>query len=227
MVLLSGGQDSATSLFWALRKFDEVRAIGFWYGQKHSKENDYAQNLCHTLGVPYELKNVAGLVGDSALTIHQADINAEHPMDPGLPASFTPGRNMIFLLAAAIHGAQLGITNLVTGVCQTDFSGYPDCRRVFIDSMETTLTLAMAPTQGSRDFQIHTPLMYLTKAQTWKLAVELSDETWDVVNIIREKTLTDYNGNETLHEWGRGELDNPASKLRAAGYYEAKEKGWL
>jgi 7-cyano-7-deazaguanine synthase len=103
-------------------------------------------------------------------------------------------------------------------MCQTDYSGYPDCRRVFIDAMETSLALAMAV-----DFRIHTPLMYLTKAETWKLANELG-----VLDIVREMTHTDYNGDRsTLNEWGYGKLDNPASVLRARGYQEAKEKGWI
>jgi 7-cyano-7-deazaguanine synthase len=110
------------------------------------------------------------------------------------------------------------IYDLVGGMCQTDYSGYPDCRRVFVDSLQTTMSLAL-----STDLRIHTPLMYLTKAQTWKLAHDLG-----VLDVVRDLSHTDYNGDRTTYnEWGYGKLDNPASVLRAKGYQEAKEKGWL
>ena len=115
-------------------------------------------------------------------------------------------------------GAELGIQDIVTGVCQTYNSGYPDCRKSTIDSLQTTLSLGM----GAGDYRIHTPLMYLSKAETWKLAKEL-----DCLNIIINYTMTDYNGSLNKNEWGFGDIDNPATSLRAKGYYEAKEKGWL
>jgi 7-cyano-7-deazaguanine synthase len=109
-------------------------------------------------------------------------------------------------------------------MCQTDYSGYPDCRRVFIDSMKTTMSLAM-----DVDVRIHTPLMYLTKAETWKLAKDLGEVAGqDVFETVRVESHTDYNGNRSQwNEWGYGKLDNPASKLRAEGYQEAKDKGWI
>ena len=114
-----------------------------------------------------------------------------------------------------------GAKDIVTGVCQTDYSGYPDCRRSFVDSMERVLDAAMPSSCGP--FRIHTPLMYLTKAETWKLAADLG-----ILDIVREMSHTDYNGDRsTLNEWGYGKLDNPASILRAKGYEEAKEKGWI
>jgi 7-cyano-7-deazaguanine synthase len=135
-----------------------------------------------------------------------------------LPASFVPGRNAVFLSIAASLGYTRGIHDLVGGMCQTDYSGYPDCRRVFIDAMQTTMSLAL-----DVDLRIHTPLMYLTKAETWKLAHDLG-----VLDIVRDLSHTDYNGDRTTyHEWGYGKLDNPASILRAKGYEEAKAKGWL
>ena len=124
----------------------------------------------------------------------------------------------MFLTIAASIAITDGVSDLVGGMCQTDYSGYPDCRRVFIDSMQTSLSLAL-----DEDIRIHTPLMYLTKAETWKLAADLG-----VVDIVREHSHTDYNGDRTTwNEWGYGKLDNPASILRAKGYDEAKEKGWV
>lgn len=217
IVLLSGGQDSSTCLFWALREFDEVIAIGFDYGQKHKVELAQAAKIAGLAGVKYHVFALTGLLGGSSLIDHAQDHNNQHAQDETLPASFTAGRNMLFLTIAASFAYERRIADIVTGVCQTDFSGYPDCRRVFIDAAETSLGLAM-----DTKFQIHTPLMYLTKAETWKLAGELN-----IVEIIRTETLTDYNGDLTMNEWGMGRLDNPASKLRAKGYHEAKAAGWV
>lgn len=217
LVLFSGGQDSTTCLFWAKKNFDEVIAIGFQYGQKHSNELEQAQKIADLAGVEYKILNLEGLLGGSSLTDHSQSTSDQHLKDESLPSTFTAGRNMLFLTVVGSLGYELDAFDLVTGVCQTDFSGYYDCRRVFIESMETSLSLAMG-----KDFRIHTPLMYLTKAETWKLAKEL-----DVVEIVRTMTLTDYNGSMTENEWGFGKLDNPASELRAKGYFEAKENGWL
>jgi 7-cyano-7-deazaguanine synthase len=222
LVLLSGGQDSTTCLFWAKKNFKEVVAVGFNYGQKHSKELEQAQKIADLAGVKYKILDVRGLLGGSSLTDLTQSTSAQHQKDQSLPSSFTAGRNMLFLTAVASFGYNEDIFDIVTGVCQTDFSGYPDCRRVFIDSMETSITLAT-----NKDFRIHTPLMYLTKSETWKLAKDCSDEQFNVVEIVRKMTLTDYNGDMTENEWGYGKLDNPASELRAKGYFEAKENGWV
>lgn len=222
LVLLSGGQDSTTCLFWAKKNFKEVIAVGFNYGQKHSKELEQAQKIADLAGVEYKILDVRGLLGGSSLTDFTQSTSAQHLKDQSLPSSFTAGRNMLFLTAVASFGYNEDAFDIITGVCQTDFSGYPDCRRVFIDSMETSITLAT-----NKDFRIHTPLMYLTKAETWKLAKECSDGQFDVVEIVRKMTLTDYNGDMTENEWGYGKLDNPASELRAKGYFEAKENGWI
>lgn len=222
IVLFSGGQDSTTCLYWALTKFDRVEAIGFDYGQKHKNELDQAAKIAALAGVEFKVISLTGLLGGSSLTDQSQDVTETHEKDKNLPSTFTAGRNMLFLAVATSYGYGKGIFDIITGVCQTDYSGYPDCRRVFVDSMETTSTLAMSNGHAEKDFRIHTPLMYLTKAETWKLAGELG-----IVSIVREMTLTDYNGSIKMNDWGMGELNNPASELRAKGYYEAKTNGWI
>ena len=218
LVLFSGGQDSTTCLYWAKSQFNHVEAIGFKYGQKHEVELHQATHIARLAGVPFEVVDLSGVLRGSALTEHDKDITAQHELNPDLPASFVPGRNALFLTVAASIALTRGTHDLVGGMCQTDYSGYPDCRRVFVDSMQTSLSLAL-----DEDIRIHTPLMYLTKAETWKLAADL-----DVIDIVREHSHTDYNGDRsTWNEWGYGKLDNPASILRAKGYEEAKEKGWV
>lgn len=220
LVLFSGGQDSTTCLFWAKERFEEVRALGFDYGQKHRVELRQARLIAKKANVPYDVIDMDGVLSGSALTEHDKDVSAAHERDAGLPASFVPGRNALFLSAAASYAYNRGITDLVGGMCEADSSGYPDCRRDFIDAMETSLSLAL-----DADVRIHTPLMHLTKAETWKLAADLGE---DVLEIVRRDSHTDYNGDRSqLNEWGYGKLDNPASKLRAKGYQEAKEKGWV
>jgi len=218
LVLFSGGQDSTTCLYWATDRFDRVEAVGFDYGQKHRVELDQARVIAEMAEVPFTVFDMEGLLHGSALTEHDKDIAAPHAQNPDLPASFVPGRNALFLSIAAGHAYTRGLYDLVGGMCQTDYSGYPDCRRVFIDAMQTSLSLAL-----DHDLRIHTPLMYLTKAETWKLAADLG-----VLEIVRDYSHTDYNGDRSeYHEWGYGKLDNPASILRAKGYEEAKEKGWV
>jgi len=226
VVLLSGGQDSTTCLFWAKQNFNEVFAIGFDYGQRHRVELEQAAKIAKIANVPFQVLSLTGLLGGSSLTDPDQNVSDPHKLDSGLPSSFTAGRNMLFLTVAASWGYNQGIFNIVTGTCQMDYSGYPDCRRVFIDSLQTSLTLAMMKTGEPKDFRIHTPLMYLTKPETWKLAKSLSNGQ-DVVEIVRTMSLTDYNGDTTMNEWGMGREDNPASILRAKGYFEAKEKGWI
>lgn len=217
LVLLSGGQDSTTCLFWAKGNFENVVAIGFDYGQKHKVELEAAAQIAAIAGVSYQVYNVRDLLAASSLT-HGGAHDAQSAIDKDLPASFVAGRNLLFLAIAGSRAAELGISDIVTGVCQTDYSGYPDCRRATIDAMQLSLSLGL----GISDVRIHTPLMYLTKAETWKLAKEL-----DIVHIIVNNTITDYNGDKTINTWGLGRLNNPASILRAKGYEEAKTKGWL
>lgn len=217
LVLLSGGQDSTTCLFWAKKNFDQVRAIGFFYGQKHSKELEQAKVIADLAQVDFRVIPVTNILSGSSLTDHTIDHNSAHELKPDLPASFTPGRNALFLTVAGSIAFAEGITDIVTGTCQTDFSGYPDCRRQFIDAQQLALSLAL-----DEDVRIHTPLMYITKAETWRLAKELG-----CLEVVVEHSLTDYNGDLTRNEWGYGREDNPATKLRAEGYYQAKKNGWI
>lgn len=217
IVLLSGGQDSTTCLAWAKNKFDEVACIGFDYGQMHSIELVQAKMIASIFECEYKIFDVKNLLCPSSLTEH-SDHSAESKINSDLPASFTAGRNLLFLTIAASEAARIGATDIVTGVCQTDYSGYPDCRRTTIDAMQLALTLGV----GIGDIRIHTPLMYLTKAETWRLAKDLG-----CIDIIINHTMTDYNGSQTMNEWGMGEENNPATILRAKGYYEAKQNGWI
>ena len=217
LVLFSGGQDSTTCLYWAKARYAQVRALAFDYGQRHAVELEQARKIAQRAETPLDVLPLAGLLGNSALIETDKDVDAAHESDPSLPATFVPGRNMLFLAVAGSFAYGRGIHDLVTGVCQTDFSGYPDCRRVFVDSMETTLSLATAPT----DFRIRTPLMYLDKADTFKLAADLG-----CLDVVLEDSHTDYHGDRSeRHEWGYGRLDNDASRLRAKGW-EAFKARW-
>jgi 7-cyano-7-deazaguanine synthase len=216
IVLFSGGQDSTTSLFWAKQKFAEVEALAFDYGQRHKVELVQAEKIAKLAKVSLTTLSLQGLLGDSALTDSSRDVDATHRGNASLPASFVPGRNLLFLSIAGSFAYSRDCSDLVAGMCQTDFSGYPDCRRIFIDSMEQSLSLAMAP----RSFRIHTPIMEIDKADTFKLAADLG-----ILELVLEETHTDYNGDRTeRHEWGYGRLDNAASRLRAAGWEEYKRR---
>lgn len=218
LVLFSGGQDSTTCLYWAKQQFERVEAIGFRYGQKHDVELRQAEIIADKAGVPFVVLDVTGTLSTSALTEHDKDVSASHEINPELPASFVPGRNALFLTLAGSHAYTRGIHDLVGGMCQTDYSGYPDCRQIFVDAMEVALSLAL-----DAEVRIHTPLMHRTKAETWKLAYDMG-----VLDVVRDLSHTDYNGDRTTYnEWGYGKLDNPASILRARGYEEARAKGWL
>jgi len=217
IILLSGGQDSTTCLYWAKKNFSEVYAIGFDYGQMHVKELEQAIKIASDAKVDYKIFNIKNLLAKSSLT-EKSNHNEKSYINDDLPASFTSGRNILFLSIAGSYAAELGINDIITGVCQTDYSGYPDCRKTSIDAMQNVLSLAY----GNGDYRIHTPLMYLDKAETWKLANELN-----CLNVIINDTLTDYNGAEVMNEWGMGINNNPATELRAKGFYEAKQKGWI
>lgn len=218
LILFSGGQDSTTCLYWAKKAFSRVECLAFDYGQKHRVELDQAKKIAADAKASFSVLDIRETLSGSALTEHDKDVSAEHEKNADLPSSFVPGRNALFLTLAAAHAYNRDIFDLVGGMCQTDYSGYPDCRRVFIEAMETSLSLAM-----DCDLRIHTPLMYLTKAETWKLANDLG-----ILDVIRNDTHTDYNGDRTTkNDWGFGKLDNPASELRAKGYEEAKSKGWI
>jgi 7-cyano-7-deazaguanine synthase len=217
VILLSGGQDSTTCLYWAKEKFKEVFAIGFDYGQMHVQELNQAKKITQDAGVPYKIFDVKNLLAKSSL-IDKTNHNKKSEINPDLPASFTSGRNILFLTIAGSYAAEIGAKDIVTGVCQTDYSGYPDCRRNTIDAMQLTLSLGL----GIDDVRVHTPLMYLNKAETWKMAKDLG-----CLEVVIQDTLTDYNGDMTLNEWGRGVNNNPATELRVKGFYEARQKGWI
>ena len=190
LVVFSGGQDSTTCLFWAKREFKKVVALSFLYGQKHKKEVELAREIARNAGVE--------------LTDTTMEMDQDKPAD-SFPNTFVPGRNLFFLSIAAVYARERGINHIVTGVSQTDFSGYPDCRDAFIKSLNVTLNLAM-----DEQFVLHTPLMWIDKAQTWALADELG-----VLDIIRNDALTCYNGIQ-----GDGCGHCPACKLRRQGLEE-------
>jgi 7-cyano-7-deazaguanine synthase len=220
LVLLSGGQDSATCLAWALDRFDRVETIGFDYGQRHRAElearTEFREGLTRDfrewaakLGEDRVLDlSVLGEISDTALT---RDVEIATTAS-GLPNTFVPGRNIVFLTFAAAVAYRRGLKHVVTGVCETDFSGYPDCRDDTIKALQVALNLGME----SR-FVLETPLMWVDKAQTWALAERLGGAP--LVDLIRERTLTCYQGDVgTTHEWGRGCGVCPACGLRANGY---------
>ncbi|MBT2655680.1 7-cyano-7-deazaguanine synthase QueC [Bacillus sp. ISL-18] len=184
VVVFSGGQDSTTCLFWALKQFKEVEVVTFDYNQRHSLEIECAKNIANELGVRHHILDMSLLnqLAPNALT--RNDIEVKEGEDGELPSTFVPGRNLLFISFAGVLASQVGAKHLVTGVCETDFSGYPDCRDIFIKSLNVTLNLSM-----DKEFVIHTPLMWLDKAETWQLADEL-----DGLEFVREKTLTCYNG---------------------------------
>lgn len=201
VVVFSGGQDSTTCLFWAKKTFADVQAVTFDYGQRHKLEIECARAIAEELGVKHTVLDMSLLnqLAPNALTRDDIEITEE---DGELPSTFVEGRNLLFLSFAAILAKTSGARHIVTGVCETDFSGYPDCRDTFIKSLDVTLNLAM-----DYPFVTHTPLMWLDKAETWGLADELG-----AFDFVRERTLTCYNG-----VIGDGCGQCPACKLRRAG----------
>jgi len=222
LVLFSGGQDSATCLAWALSRFARVETLGFHYGQRHAIELDCREALLtgvkairvdwreklgdkHTLDIP-----TLGTISETALT---RDVAIEMD-DGGLPNTFVPGRNLVFLTFAAALAYRRGIRHIVGGMCETDYSGYPDCRNDTIKALQVALNLGM-----DRQFELHTPLMWRDKAATWALANELGGKA--LVDLIREQSHTCYLGERgAKHAWGYGCGECPACRLRAKGWYE-------
>lgn len=203
VVVFSGGQDSTTCLFWAMKKYDEVIAISFDYGQRHVLELECAKAIAKKYGVEHHILDMSllGQLAPNSLTRTDMEVDHDAP-EEGTPNTFVDGRNMIFLTFAAVFAKQRDIHVLVTGVSQSDFSGYPDCRDVFIKSLNASLTLAM-----DYEFDIMTPMMWIDKKETWAMADELG-----VLDIIRNETLTCYNG-----VFGDGCGDCPSCKLRRRG----------
>ena len=205
LVVLSGGQDSTTCLYWAKKHFDKVRALTFGYGQRHIREVEIAKELAEEADVPWEsmdISFISQLSPSCSLTNLELNIEEEKREGDPYPTTFVPGRNLFFLSIAAIYARNHGIYDIVTGVGQADYSGYPDCHDSFVKSLNATLNLAM-----DEQFRLHTPLMWLDKMQIWALADELG-----VLDIIRNNTLTCYNG-----VMGDGCGHCPACKLRREG----------
>lgn len=204
VVVFSGGQDSTTCLVKALKEYDEVHAITFDYGQRHRLEIEVAQELTSKLGVAAHKVMDVTLLNELAISsLTRDDIPVSHELqDNGLPNSFVPGRNILFLTLAGIYAYQIGASSVITGVCETDFSGYPDCRDEFVKSMNSALVQGM-----DREFRIDTPLMWLNKAETWAMA-----DHYGALDLIRNETLTCYNG-----IIGDGCGDCPSCDLRKAG----------
>lgn len=224
VVALSGGQDSATCLFWAIEKFgrDKVHAISFDYGQRHRIELDLAADLARAAEIPWRLYLVPALAQMGAASLTNANIanvgegveRNEYAEARGLPPSFVPGRNALFFSIAAAHCAIFGLPTLVTGVCQQDHSGYPDCREVFVAQMEYALQLAL----DLHEFTIAAPLLNRSKAETWALA-----EALGVLDVIIEQTNTCYEGDRTTrHGYGFGCGECGACVERAKGWHEFK-----
>ena len=229
LVLFSGGQDSTVCLAWALDRYARVETVGFDYGQRHSVELEARAAVrarvaerfpawAPRLGEDHVLEMRGfGAVAASALTADRAiEMTAK-----GLPSTFVPGRNLAFFVYAAALADRRGLKALVGGMCETDFSGYPDCRRDTLDAMQAALNLGMA-----QDFVIETPLMHLTKAETWGLAKRLGGEA--LVELIVEDSHTCYLGERgTLHPWGYGCGTCPACELRIRGWEAWTAQGRL
>lgn len=213
LVVLSGGQDSATCAAWAHEQFRSVRFLTFDYNQRHRKEIDAARRIAALFDSPHEVLEVPVLMGNkaSALTDLTLSVSAIDPAT-GLPKSFVPGRNLIFLTQAASYAMSSGIFDLVTGVCQTDYSGYPDCRRSTIDALEKAIYLGNENLCRDTGFRIHTPLMFKTKAETVHMARKLP-MAWEAIS----ESWTCYEGGEKPC----GVC--PACELRVRGFAEACE----
>ncbi|MBS1985160.1 MAG: 7-cyano-7-deazaguanine synthase QueC [Bdellovibrionales bacterium] len=215
LVILSGGQDSVTCLYWALGTFRDVRAISFDYGQRHKVELEGAAALCREEEVPHEIIQIDAMnqIAPSALTDAKIAVKTDGGLH-NLPSTFVPGRNALFLTLSAAYAVSRGIRDLVIGACETDYSGYPDCREEFLASMEQSLSLGMGA-----EISIHRPLMYSTKAEIFALADRLGR-----LQTIVQRTHTCYEGVRTsLHPWGYGCGECPACVLRKRGFEEFKE----
>ena len=220
LVLFSGGQDSTTCLAWALSRFDHVETVGFDYRQRHRTELDCRPTTLEALkrNFPIWADRLGddrvvdlGVIAEISETALTRDLEIQFQAS-GLPNTFVPGRNILFLTIAGAIAYRKGLKHLVGGMCETDYSGYPDCRDDTLKALQATLNLGME----SR-LVIDTPLMWLDKAATWALAHELGGDL--LVDLIRFETHTCYHGlREQLHEWGYGCGECPACELRKAGY---------
>lgn len=220
LIMFSGGQDSATCLAWALDKFDYVETVGFNYEQRHSIEMQCRQSVLTNMRAAFPdwaVKlgddhiidlSALGAMSDTSLTRY-VEISLS---EEGLPNTFVPGRNLIFLNFAAALGYRRGLTTLIGGMCEADFSGYPDCRIETLDAQMKAISLGM-----DRPFTLETPLMHLSKAQAWTLAHELGGQA--LIDVILENTHSCYKGERDVrHDWGYGCGTCPACDLRAKGW---------
>jgi len=227
LVLFSGGQDSTTCLAWALSRYQRVETIGFDYGQRHAvelsvrpalleKTRAFSREWDARLGEDHMLDlSLIGALSDTALT-RDVEIAMQ---DNGLPNTFVPGRNLMFMMVAATLAYRRGLNVLVGGMCETDFSGYPDCRDDTMKALQVALNLGMAT-----QLKIETPLMWIDKAETWSLAHTLGGDA--LVDLIRTDTHTCYLGQRgALHDWGHGCGKCPACELRARGYRQYVQHG--
>lgn len=225
LVLFSGGQDSTVCLAWALQHYASVETIGFDYGQRHRVELDCRPRIIEQIRSGFSWGNRLGddhlidlkVLGEISATSLTQDVAIEMA-DNGLPNTFVPGRNLLFLTLAAAVAYRRGIDGLVGGMCETDYSGYPDCRDVTIQTLAHAVSLGM-----DRRFQFLTPLMWLDKASTWRLGEELGGDA--LTELVREHSHSCYMGvRDQRHDWGYGCGQCPACQLRSKGYAEWQSK---
>lgn len=208
VIVFSGGQDSTTCLIHALTKYDEIHCITFDYGQRHCAEIDVARQIAKELGVTGHIVLDVKMLNEltvSSLTRDNIPVPTASERGSALPNTFVPGRNILFLTLASIYAYQVQAQTVITGVCETDFSGYPDCRDEFVRSLNTAIKLGMA-----YELQLETPLMWLTKSETWALA-----DYHGQLELVRDQTLSCYNGIK-----GRGCSECEACALRSKGFDE-------
>lgn len=214
LVLLSGGQDSTTALGVALRDCSRISAICIDYAQRHSIEINQAETICQKHNVPLKILDIGLVLTNlvtSGLVDADVDLKKDHPYLPGRPASFVPNRNALFLTLAHAYAMELEAQMLYTGMCQTDFSGYPDCREGFVNAMQHALNVG-----SEQNIIIKTPIMHLNKAETFALAADVG-----VLETVLELSHTCYEGDRVhSHAWGYGCGECPACKLRGEGWVE-------
>jgi len=216
LLIFSGGQDSTTCLGWALENYAEVEAISFIYGQKHSIEIQQAKKICYKYHIKHHLIDISFFkdIVNSALT-SKNDVNEQHEDNKNLPASFVPNRNAMFITIAHALAQKIKADVLITGVCETDYSGYPDCRLVFVRSIERSLNSG-----ADVSIKIKTPLMRLNKTQIWQLSKDVG-----IINDVIELSHTCYNGiRDKKFTWGYGCDNCPACKLRKQGFIQFNEQ---
>ena len=222
LVLFSGGQDSCTALIWALNTYETVHTVGFHYGQRHNVEMEVRQDFLQKLRKQYpdlsshlgedHIINLQGLseIGETAMTSEIEIVMDEN----GLPNTFVPGRNLAFFVMAGALAYRLNAGILVGGMCETDYSGYPDCRSDTLDTLNQAINLGM-----ESNLKFETPLMQITKGDSWRLLEKLGGK--DIVSFVNQGSHTCYKGvRETLHDWGYGCGKCPACELRARGWYD-------